>query len=101
MNDAELAGDAQTDPDRTPDFYVNQVGISISPFDLAMTWGRRWPDGTIQPLVRTTMSLEHSVTVYAILGRLLKQYFSESETRAVLSPKVLADLDIKAEELPW
>lgn len=99
-DDFELEGEL-IQFDRTPDHYVNQVGISLSPFDLAMTWGRRSPDGRTDTIVRTTMSIEHAVTVYAVLGRLLRTHFSEREMKAALSPKVLEELDIKPEELPW
>ena len=47
------------------------------------------------------MSLEHAVTTYALLGRLLRQHFADNDMKAALPQRLLDELNIKPEDLPW
>jgi hypothetical protein len=60
-----------------PRFYVNQVNVSASPFDVALDFGFRVGDEDPEPQVRVLMSLEHAASLRAILAGLLDAYERE------------------------
>ncbi len=78
-----------------PDFYVNQVNLVFSQYDILLNFGLKTdPKADPKTAVRVRMSPQHIKVLTLLLVKHIKQYEKEIGEIKIL-PKLLEELGIK------
>ncbi len=85
-----------------PDVYAESVQVGLSPFGVALSFGKHNPGQTSPSAPETTvivrMSIEHAKVMAIILRRQVKQYEAALGTEVPLQPHLYTQLSISKQE---
>ena len=83
-----------------PTAYANSMAMTITPFDVAFTFGLR-SGSTVVPQHRVIMSLEHAMVMLMVGRRHLREHIKRTGTSITIPPEVMHELQLDEEEPLW
>ena len=91
-------------PEPIPEFYIDQIRLTVAPFGAAMTFGLSDPHpspGQIQPpqdTVRIRMSLEHMKVMAMMMKRQIKAFEEQAASPINIPRQVYNNMGLSQED---
>jgi hypothetical protein len=83
-----------------PSIYSNSMAMTITPFDVAFTFGIR-SGASVTPQSRVIMSLEHAMVMLMVARRHLREHVKRTGVTVTIPPEVMHDLQLDEEQPLW
>ncbi|MDP3939507.1 MAG: hypothetical protein Q8R92_15415 [Deltaproteobacteria bacterium] len=86
--------------ENVPSYYANAMALTITPFDVAFTYGIRTGESLVSQ-ARVIMSLEHAMVMLMVARRALREHVKRTGVSISIPPEVMRELQLDEEQPLW